>query len=352
MKQKLLIIDKHQFGYLTDAYKWCQYLCDEYNIEFITANVGNKIMCLPGVKVHYVSFKLPRLLRAFLFVIRSLIGIYWCNGKILIEYFQGCSILKRLCPWKKMIVDVRTLSVSPDSKHRIAYNSRLIKDCSYFDEVLAISQGVAKQMGVKNVRILPLGSDVISTHPKIYTGKIELLYVGTLRWRNIERTIEGFKIFVHKHPELDILYRIIGDGLPGQLEALKQLAEKLGVAERIIFHGFLPLTELKPYFDRANVGVSFVPMTEYYDYQPPTKTFEYILSGLYCIATATSSNKELINAENGCLIQDTVQGFADGIEKFVNCRHEIDESRLRNTLSHLTWANIVKTQLANILNNI
>lgn len=352
MKQKLLIIDKHQFGYLTDAYKWCQYLRDDYDIEFITANVGDKIINLPGVKVHYVSFELPRLLRAFAFVLRALIGIYLFNGKILVEYFQGCSILKRLCPWKKMIVDVRTLSVNPDPKHRMAYNTRLIRDCNYFDVVSVISQGVARQIGRKNVRILPLGSDIISNHPKTYTGKIELLYVGTLRWRNIEHTIEGFKIFTNKYPTIKISYRIIGDGIPGQLDALKQLAVNLGVADKITFHGFISLTELKPFFDLSNVGVSFIPITGYYDHQPPTKTFEYILSGLYCIATATSANKELIDMENGCLIQDTAQGFADGIEQFINRCQNIDENRLRNTLSHLTWTNIVKKQLTYILNNI
>ena len=352
MKRKLLIIDKHQFGYLTDAYKWCEYLRSEYDIEFITANVGNKIINLPGVKVHYVSFKLPRLLRAFIFISRALICIYWFNGKILIEYFQGCSILKKLCPWKKMIVDVRTLSVSPDPKHRTNYNARLIRDCNYFDAVSVISRDVAEQIGGKNVSILPLGSDIISSHPKTYIGTIELLYVGTLRWRNIERTIEGFKIFVDKHPTLKISYRIIGDGIPGQLDDLKQLAVNLGVADRISFYGFIPLTELKPFFDSSNVGISFIPITEYYDHQPPTKTFEYILSGLYCIATATSANKELINVENGCLIQDTAQGFADGIEQFINCNQHIDENRLRNTLSHLTWRHIVKKQLTYILNNL
>lgn len=41
----------------------------------------------------------------------------------------------------------------------------------------------------------------------------------------------------------------------------------------------------------------YVPITDYYEYQPPTKTFEYVLSGLLCLATATSSNKEVITEE-------------------------------------------------------
>jgi len=42
----------------------------------------------------------------------------------------------------------------------------------------------------------------------------------------------------------------------------------------------------------------------YYDCQPATKTFEYILSGMVCIATSTYENKKLINNINGVLCND------------------------------------------------
>ena len=352
MKQKLLIIDKHQFGYITDIYKWCQYLCNEYDIEVITSNVGNQIIDLPDVKVHYISFKLPRILRAFVFIAIALLRIYQYHGKIIIEYFQYCSILKKLCPWKKMIVDVRTLSVNPDPHYRTLYNARLIRDCKYFDTISVISYGVAKQIGLNNINILPLGSDIISSHPKKYTDEIKLLYVGTLRWRNIERTIEGLKIFTDAFPDVKISYTIIGDGIPGQLDTLKQLAKHLKLDHKIIFTGQIPLNKLKSYFDTSNVGVSFIPITEYYDHQPPTKTFEYILSGLYCIATATSANKALINSDNGCLINDSAESFASGIEHFIKYNKDINESRLRNSLSEYTWPKIIQKQLINILNSI
>lgn len=40
-------------------------------------------------------------------------------------------------------------------------------------------------------------------------------------------------------------------------------------------------------------------MTEYYDSQPPTKTFEYALSGLYVLATKTRENEKVITNDNG-----------------------------------------------------
>ena len=59
MKQKLLIIDKCQFGYLTDSYKWCEYLRDEYDITMLCIDSGHKKFEMDGVKIQYVNFKMP-----------------------------------------------------------------------------------------------------------------------------------------------------------------------------------------------------------------------------------------------------------------------------------------------------
>ena len=348
-KPKLLIIDKHQFGYLTDAYKWCEWLKDDYDITFLTADVGKEKITLPGINVKYISFKMPRTMRGILFIVASLIMILLAKGIVMVEYFQGCSILKRLCPWKKMLVDVRTLSVSPDVKHRERYNSQLIKNCKYFDTITAISPGVSKRIGISGIKLLPLGSDVISTHPKDYAGNIKMLYVGTLKWRNIEITLDGLKLFVDQKPNIDIHYDIVGDGEKGQLDALKNRAKSLKISKYVTFHGFIPLTKVKPYFDAANIGMSFVPVTEYYNQQPPTKTFEYILSGLYCIATQTRANSELVSPLNGCLIPDSAEGVCNGMEQFIKSRCTLNEKTIRESLVRYKWENIVKENLAPIL---
>lgn len=160
-KRKLLIVDKHQFGYLTDVYQWCKYLSPIYDITVVSADVGEPKFSIPGVKVFLVNFKLPRTIRALLFILTALIYVAICNGVILVEYFQDCSILKKIFRWKKMMVDVRTLSVSPDKRHRNSYNKRLQKDLKAFDEVIAISKGVIKQIDIPNVHLLPLGADSI-----------------------------------------------------------------------------------------------------------------------------------------------------------------------------------------------
>ena len=348
-KRKLLIVDKHQFGYLTDVYQWCKYLSPIYDITVVSADVGEPKFSFPGVKVFLVNFKLPRTIRALLFILTALIYVAICNGVILVEYFQDCSILKKIFRWKKMMVDVRTLSVSPDKRHRNSYNKRLQKDLKAFDEVIAISKGVIKQIDIPNVHLLPLGADSISMIKKTYNDELKLLYVGTFRWRNLEDTIEGVRIFHESNPTVKISYDMVGTGEPGQLERLKLLAKNLGLERIVTFHGQIPYTELKPFFDKCNIGISYVPMTDYYDCQPPTKTYEYILSGLFCIATATTSNRELITRDNGLLIKDNAKDFSFGLERYLKIKNNLNDTLIRQSLADSTWERIVSDKLFPIL---
>lgn len=90
-------------------------------------------------------------------------------------------------------------------------------------------------------------------------------------------------------------------------------------------------------------------MTDYYDAQPPTKTFEYILSGLYTVATATTSNKELITTENGLLIHDSATEFANALSTIWHTHTKLNEQRIRQSLNLYSWKNIVNGILKPIL---
>lgn len=348
-KKKLLIIDKHQFGYLTDVFQWCKYLSTNYDITVVSADVGDPQFAIPGVKVVLVNFKLPRTIRALLFILTAMRYVATSKGVILVEYFQGCSILKKVFRWKRMIVDVRTLSVSPDKKHRDSYNKRLQKDLKAFDKATAISGGVIRQIGLSNIHLLPLGADCISNNKKTYNDELKLLYVGTFRWRNLEDTIEGVKLFHEANPTVKISYDMVGAGEPGQLEKLRLLAKESRLEHIITFHGQIAYTALKPFFDKCNIGISYVPMTEYYDCQPPTKTYEYILSGLFCMATDTTSNRELITRNNGLLIKDNASSFALGLEEYLKIKKDLSETLIRQSLAESTWERIVNDKLLPIL---
>ncbi len=341
-RPKLLIIDKNQFGYVPDPFKWCEHLRYKYDITFISGDHNLPKIELSDIKIKYVHFqRLPYVLRGLLFILTAIVFVYRNpNNNIIIEYFKWCSIIQFFCPWKKIIVDIRTLCVEKDERQRQSSDRQLIKDCGRFKRITAISEGVKNKLGLSGIQLLPLGSDVISDTQKNYNTNIKILYVGTLYNRNIHEMLHGIGLFVQKHPNISITVDIVGDGINGQFDYLKNVIYNNGLKHIVKLHGYIPLTHLKPFFDNCNIGLSYVPITDYYNYQPPTKTFEYIRSGLFCIATATKANSEIINSTNGILIQDTPESVCIGLETFLRLKSNINEQSLRNTLKDNSWENI------------
>lgn len=348
--KKLLIISKDQFGYHTDIFKWCEYLRDEYEIETITFKGRPKVE-LSGVKNHYVSNKGQRSIRGIRYILYCLWSLLFFKGVVLVCYFRECRILKMCYPWKKMILDIRTLDVTNDCNTRKAEDAILKKTTEKFDYVTIISEGLRKKIGLSEAMsaILPLGADPASTTIKDFND-LRLLYIGTLSNRDIHKTIEGLRILLKKAPSINIHYDIIGEGKGNELKELKELVTENKLESYITLHGYIQHNNLKSFLDNCNIGVSFIPMTEYYEHQPATKTFEYILSGLFTLATATYSNKEIINEENGYLINDTPESFADGIEYIIRNKKDFNSGIIRDSLQKYQWKNIVNNTLKPILN--
>ena len=83
-----------------------------------------------------------------------------------------------------------------------------------------------------------------------------------------------------------------------------------------------------------------------------TKTYEYVLSGLYCIATKTKANAEIITQENGCLIYDTPESVCQGIERYWQQRKRLKEDVIRSSLVAYKWENIIRESLLPLLNEL
>ena len=350
MKQ-LLIISNEQFGYHTDSFKYCEYLKEVYDITYFCFYKGSKKILMDNVKVVYIPWKGSKLKRSFSFIIRALFQMIKCKGITFIIYFNGFSLLHFLLPWKKSILDIRPLSVSPNELRRKWENCFLRFSAKTFSFVTVISTGVQKELSlsVKKTYLLPLGADVISEKIKSYDA-LRLLYVGTLSGRNILDTVKGFYSFSQEMPkDFSMIYHIVGDG--NERKDIEEFV-RINQLENIVkIHGYLHHIDLVSLFDECNVGVSYVPLTNYYDKQPVTKTFEYIFSGLYTIATNTTSNREVINPSCGILIKDTSVSFSEALKEVVSV-FPLDSSQISANLSQYKWANIVNTYLQTVLKKV
>lgn len=345
-KTKLLLINGNQFGYSAGHYYYCKYLKDKYDIQYICYDRGQKKMLMDGVNVHYIPFngnKLKRILR-FLFHSIRLCRIFKPDI-VFVVYFDLCSLLAFFCRANLKVLDIRTGSLALNSYKRNLDNLLIRIQANFFDRIFILSDSLKQKIKLnhKHVRILPLGAEIFYSGRHDF-NRLNLLYVGAVRQiRNIHKTIEGVGIFLQKNPEFHskISYSIVGFGGDYDILKIKETIDRCGLGSVVIYEGHKNYEELPPYFEKSNIGVAYVPITDYFNCQPATKTYEYALSGLFTIATSTYENKLSVTQENGILCNDTAEDFAEALEVVSKNLATISEERVRDSLKNNCWSVIV-----------
>ncbi|SDT86290.1 glycosyltransferase [Desulfobacula phenolica] len=350
-QNRFLIISQNQFGYHTDTYYYCRYLQKSFDISYICWDYNYKKISMDGIKVIYISRRGNIALRNLRFLFRVIKELKNEYDFHIIKYFRGCSFLKVLFYRQKFLFDIRTASVKKNKKARSLYNLIMLLEAKFFKHVSVISNHLVEKLGFskKNIYILPLGADAISNTQKTF-NIMKLLYVGTLENRDIDQTLKGFSRFYHEYKnEIKIIYTIVGGGDNNNENELKKIVTQNKINSVVDITGPIAHNKLKFFFDSHNIGVSYIPKTEYFDAQPPTKTFEYLVSGMPVIATNTSGNKAIITDENGILTNDTSDAFYNGLVRFYENRENYLSSHIRLNSMQYTWEKIVDDLKEHIL---
>jgi glycosyltransferase involved in cell wall biosynthesis len=344
MRNRLLIVDQHQFGYLTDTFKYCTYLRDVFDITYLGWDYGDRRVTLQGLDVRYISRSGPRPVRLLRFIraarkeMRS--GNY---DHIFIVYFQGASCLRWRTPVEKCFIDIRTGSDRPSLIHRWLENYLLRHEVPLFRNRSIISASLIDDLGFdrKQFHVLPLGGEPMMLPQKEFQ-ELKLFYVGTLDQRGIHLTVEGLTRFHEQMASpVPVRYDIVGSGPAEDERLLHEAMQRSALRPHIHFHGRVPNAELRPFMERANIGVAFLPWKRYYDCQPSTKVFEYLLAGMPVIATATTENNAVINDSNGVVTPDSVEGFTDGLRRLYERRACYDSGKIKTQAAPYAWENIV-----------
>jgi hypothetical protein len=353
-KRKLLIINVNQFGYSAGHYFYCKYLIDYFDIEYICFDLGRKKINLENVKVKYVSFDRPKIIRHFNFI-RTVVkrSQNFRPDVLFVVYFKLSFLLCLFCRANLKILDIRTGSLKKNIIRRYIDNKYLLFQSFFFPKVIVLSENLRKLLGIQlsKTTILPLGAEIFYSGNHNYRVP-KLLYVGSLNGRIIYETIESLYIFLNKHPEFNnrVTYTIIGFGNREEELKIKNTILRLGLNSSVSFLGRKTYDELPQYFEEANIGVCYVPQVPYYDIQPSTKIFEYSLSGLITIATETTENKLYISKENGVLCEDNANSFCNAIEAIIQSTENFDSQRIRDSLSYYNWHNLTMKILLPLIN--
>lgn len=342
MKKILIVNNYEQFGYHIDTFKYAEHLHDKIAFTFFSWDYGLEKRSIKNVKVEYRKYK-PLFFSKLFTVFKFLFNARKDHDLFFLRYFPLVSAVLLFLPNDSTILDIRTTHTSKKILRREFYNFLLKLEAKLFKRITVISEGVAKKLSLsqKSYSVLPLGADVISNTKKEF-NEMHLLYVGTFNNRRIYETVEGFAKFYHEYKNVtNMSYTIIGDGKAEEKDKILRSIEQNNLKEIVKYKGYVNHDKLKKYFDSCNIGVSYIPINEIYNYQPPTKTYEYLLSGMAVIGTRTFENMKIIKHGMGSLITDDKDSFYLGLKEIFSVKESINSQLIREKNKQYLWKSIV-----------
>ncbi len=228
-----------------------------------------------------------------------------------------------------------------------------------FDEVFCLSPLVEKQVrhcGYKGkVTYLPFGHEFkkqddiesmrITANEKLGLNENDLvfLYVGrVMKLKRIDMIIKSLKILHDKN--IDFKFYVTGKG--AALKKLKKLTHKLGLENCIKFLGFVERDMLPLLYARSDLFL----FPSLYD------NFALVKIEAACYRTpgvfikGSCAGYEIVDDENGYLADDSVEAFADRIEKAISDRAKLKQVGInaQETLGGFTWEESSKQLLARL----
>ena len=130
----------------------------------------------------------------------------------------------------------------------------------YTDAIVGVTDGItqyemSRSGNYKKPHItIGNGFDVASVpirRPPVYNDDLHLLCVANVsRWHGLDRLLQGLATYdsVSK-----VILHIAGDGM--ELPHLRELANNLGIGDRVVFHGFTTGKALDALFDQCHIAV-------------------------------------------------------------------------------------------------
>ena len=115
-------------------------------------------------------------------------------------------------------------------------------------------------------------------------GRLRLVYAGALSpVYELDVAIEALAIVVRGRPDLDPVLELYGRDF-GELD-LAGIAAGAGVADRVVFHGRIPIEAVPAVLATADVGLAPTRRSGFTDFSLSTKLFEYAAMGKPVVAS-------------------------------------------------------------------
>ena len=353
----ILIIHPGPFGQHTGTLFYCKFLKNSFLVNYVGIDEGFGYSVLDEIEAIHLKPTKNTLIRKINYFKLAIKIIKQKKYKfILVNYFPLCSLL--LIFNRSLVVEIRTSYIFKSKLRRLIYNFVLTNEVKLFRNITTLTKSLSEYLKLpKRTKIIPLGGPLIKKR-KINFQNLFFLYVGTFKQRNIHLTIEAFSIFLKSLNfkknalGIEIQYHIVGFGDSSDIEKIKHYIDIFDLSKYVFFHGEVRYPELENIFNNCNIGVSYVPMFDFFKRQPVTKTCEYLLNGMPVIATRLNEHLQLINYENGILINDNITDLTNGFTFIFENRLNFSSESIQIKANTLSWNYIINQILIPYINDI
>ncbi|MDO8633684.1 MAG: glycosyltransferase family 4 protein [archaeon] len=194
--------------------------------------------------------------------------------------------------------------------------------------------------GVKDekIEVIPPAVNIdtweFETNPSIITKKYGKNLVTTMKslWstsaKGVEYIIEAMPIVFERHPEYK--YVIFGGGK--EKENLEKKVQKMGLENKIIFHGYIQPSM----WNSVAKATTVAPHSFVYELSISMSLMEYMARGVPCVVTDIGSTKEIVGDSALVVKPKNPKAIADGINRL------IEDKELRKKLGKKAKALVKK----------
>lgn len=152
-----------------------------------------------------------------------------------------------------------------------------------------------------------------------------VVYVGTLSAvRRLHAIIEAFSLVVKAKP--DAILMMVGDGdNPSERKSLEDYALKLGIAQSVIFTGFIPIEDAWKIAASSAVCLSPFYPTKILSSTSPTKLVEYLALGRPVVCNNHPEQSRIIQESGaGLCVEWSAHSFAEAVLYLLNHSKQAD----------------------------
>jgi glycosyltransferase involved in cell wall biosynthesis len=182
----------------------------------------------------------------------------------------------------------------------------------YLEEIIGLDRKKIQYIPQYAEELYSANFDTVGT-PK--DENINLLFAGNIG------EMQGVETIIRAAAELqdmnNIKWHIVGDG--SARVKCEELANKLGISERVTFYGHRPVSEMPYFFAKASALLVTLKNDRFISYTLPGKIQSYMAAGKPIIGAINGEAKQVIEASGCglCCPAEDYQALADIIRQFV-----------------------------------